>query len=147
MSKAQNGAKLAFGVEIELLLKPKGKFVSDLDKIYQSKRLARFAPKPENWAKSFEAVKEAQRASQDPALEKSEYEKRMAKHNAEKFRESFRELCANNLTAEGHIPAALKSSDFTQWSIVDEVKLDEVEGYCESGPKPPSLSQDAASKH
>lgn len=143
---AQAQAKLAFGIEIELLLKPKGPFLAQLDQIYKKQDLGKLAPGSKDWATGLEVVKNAQAVSEDPAQKKTDAQKQAAKAAAEKFRGAFRGLFASTLSAQG-FPAALKSSDFTEWSVVDEPTLDEVKGYCKSGPKSPSLAQKrAASK-
>ncbi|KAK7710323.1 hypothetical protein SLS64_005908 [Diaporthe eres] len=126
---AQAQAKLAFGIEIELLLKPKKDFLAQLDKIYKSQELGKLAPGSKDWATGLEVAKKAQAVSEDPAQRKTDAQKQAAKATAEKFRGAFRNLFARTLSAQG-FPAALKSSDFTEWSVVDEPTLDEIPGYC-----------------
>ena len=140
---AQAQAKLAFGIEIELLLKPNKDLLAQLDQIYKSKDLGKLAPGSKDWASGLEVVKTAQLVSEDPAQKKTDAEKQLAKANAENFRREFRSLVAGTLSFLG-VPAALKSSDFTEWSVVDEPTLDEVPGYCKSGPRSPSLAQKCA---
>lgn len=103
-------AKLAFGVEFELLLKPKQKFAEELENICPS------------WAARFERAKETQTATNTNA----------AKAEAETLRREFRKQMANFLTSVADTPTIAASSDYLTWSVADEPALDEVPGYCKS---------------
>lgn len=107
-------AKLAFGVEFELLLKPKEEFLVMLEQICPG------------WATRFEQIKDAE---SEAAAQDGTGTNRNAE--AKGLRGSFRQQLAALLMQVG-VPAATKSSKFEEWSVVDEPKLDEVPGYCKS---------------
>lgn len=113
-------AKLAFGVELELLLKPKKKFAAELENIYS------------NWAAKFERAKEME--SEVSAEEATGADTDTGKADADALRAQFREELATLLTNVASIPTATtgRSSGFQYWSVVDEPTLEEVPGYCKS---------------
>lgn len=100
-----SNARLAFGVEFELLLKPKQKFAERLEKICPG------------WTAKFEEAKTDTNA---------------AKAEAEALRQEFREQMANFLTYSAKTPTVATNSGYFKWSVVDEPALDEVPGYCKS---------------
>ncbi|KAK7714707.1 hypothetical protein SLS63_011597 [Diaporthe eres] len=108
-------AKLAFGVEIELLLKPRANMMSILNE------------KCADWAKKLESAKAAERE----AANKGDEEIQKAKQHAATIRKIFRVEIASILTNRFIIPAAASASNFLVWSVIDEVTLDEAEGYCQ----------------
>lgn len=112
-----SSAKLAFGVEIELLLKPLPSLSARLDKLCPSK----------NWQNTFEDVKQKELAAQGkgPAVEAE------AKNNAGQIRALLRQQLAFCLANYENLPVIAKSLDFTEWAVLDEVSLDEIPGYCE----------------
>lgn len=113
-------AKLAFGVEFELLLKPKEEFLAELEMIC-----------PE-WAAKFEQAKEAE--SETGAEERTSTGTgtgtSTTKAGAAALRLPFRQQLAILLTND-EIPAATTSTNYQQWSVVDEPTLDEIPGFCE----------------
>lgn len=111
-----SNARLAFGVEFELLLKPKQKFAERLEKICPG------------WAAKFEEAKKPQ--SQTPA--QTATDTNAAKAEAGALRQDFRKQIARFLTYSAKTPTVATSSGYLKWSIVDEPALDEVPGYCKS---------------
>lgn len=111
-----SSAKLAFGVEIELLLKPLPNLSARLDKFCPSK----------NWVKTFENLKQKELAAQGkgPEVEAE------AKNNAGRIRALFRQQLALCLANYDGFPVTSESVDFTEWSLMDEVSLDEIPGFC-----------------
>lgn len=107
-------AKLAFGVEFELLLKPKAELITRLEKVCPG------------WAAKFEKAKQAE--SEVAAQEGSDTN--TAKAEADALRLKFREQIATILRSLGGIPTGTTSSKYQEWSVVDEPTLDEVPGYC-----------------
>lgn len=112
--------KLGFGVELEMLLKPKGDLMKRLNQKYKTQGLVKYVPKPKDWAHGLEIVKNAQMESDTPAT----------KQNAERFRLAFREIIAEFLSKAENISTTLNSTYYTQWSVEDEVSLEETSGYC-----------------
>lgn len=112
-------AKLAFGVEFELLLMPKQKLAAELE---------RTCP---DWAVNFEQAKEAETeaAAEGATSISTSPATNAAKAEADAFRLHFREQIAILLISDG-ILAATTSSNFQEWSVVDEPTLNEVPGYC-----------------
>lgn len=110
-----SSAKLAFGIEIELLLRPSARLSDTLDKLCPNK----------DWQKTLEDVKQKEVAAQGkgPEAEAS------AKKDAELIRALFRRQLALLLASNHNLPVTAKSRDFTEWSVVDEVSLDEIPGY------------------
>lgn len=108
-------AKLAFGVEFELLLKPKERFVADLERICP------------DWAVKFEQAKEAE--TETAAEERTSTGMNTAKAEADALRLQLREQLAILLIGY-EIRASTTSSNYQEWSVVDEPTLDEVPGYC-----------------
>jgi hypothetical protein len=94
---AQAQTKLAFGIEIELLLKPKKQLLDRLNQEYKSKDLGKLTPGSKDWASGLEVVKKAQAVSEDPAQKNTDAQKQAAKANAEKFHREFRSLFAETL--------------------------------------------------
>lgn len=107
-------AKLAFGVEFELLLKPKAELITRLEKVSPG------------WADKFEKARkaESEEAAQDGV------DASTAKAEAGALRLKFREQIANILTSLGSISTGTMSCGYQEWSVVDEPTLDEVPGYC-----------------
>lgn len=109
-------AKLAFGVEFELLLKPKTELLKQLENICPG------------WAAKFEKAKEAE--AKAAVQERTDTDTNTAKADADALRSTFREQIATILTSLGKIPTGTTSSDYQEWSVVDEPALDEIPGYC-----------------
>lgn len=107
-------AKLAFGVEIEVLLQPRSKMLALLEKAHKG------------WAVKLEEVKKAQVAVEG----KGEAAEKGPKGNAEAIRVIFRQTIADILTREYDMESVIKSRDFRQWSVTDEPTLTEMAGYC-----------------
>lgn len=109
-------AKLAFGVEFEVLLKPKTIFITELEKTCPG------------WVVKFEQAKhaESEAAAQDDAGTNTN----TARKEADALRLRLRKELANLLRGDA-IPTATTSSNYEEWSVVDEPTLDEVPGYCE----------------
>ncbi|KUI52492.1 hypothetical protein VP1G_10340 [Cytospora mali] len=80
-------AKLAFGVEFEMLLKPRRALVSQLNEIYRVEGLANIAPVSTDWATGLEIVKQAQLDAEDSEV---------AKYNAKAYRDAFRGLAISS---------------------------------------------------
>lgn len=111
-----SSAKLAFGVEIELLLRPSSEMLFRLNKSCPDG----------GWLKSLETVKQKVLSAQGKGSD-AEAE---AKKDAERIRALFRGLLADHLANCESFPITTKSVDFTEWSLVDEVSLDEIPGFC-----------------
>lgn len=109
-------SKLAFGIEIELLLKPKPDFLKALEQDFPQ------------WAEKFESAKEAQNA----AVGKGGAQEQQAKEEAEVVRKHFRGKIAFFLTNLFNVPTSVTNSNFLQWSVVDEVALNEIPEYCKN---------------
>lgn len=107
-------AKLAFGVEFELLLKPKPTMLPTLEQ------------RCSQWAEKLENAKAAVKAAEG----KGHAEEQKAKEHAELIRKHFRSEIASILTALFDIPTVVSNSDTRVWSVVDEVALDEIPEYC-----------------
>lgn len=114
-------AKLAFGVEFELLLKPKEEFIARLERAYP------------DWATKFEQIQEAESkaAAQDGLGANTNTNTNTPKSEADALRDHFREKLAV-LLMRVDVPAATATLNFREWSVVDEPTLDEVPGYCKS---------------
>lgn len=110
-------AKLAFGVEFEVLLKPKEEFIAELELIC-----------PE-WAAKFEQAKEAESGTAAEENTSTCTSTGTTRAGAAALRLPFRQQLAILLTND-EIPAAITSSNYREWSVVDEPTLDEVPGYC-----------------
>lgn len=109
-------AKLAFGVELEVLLKPKPIFITELE---------RTCP---GWVVKFEQAKDAE--SKAAAKDDAGTYTNTARKEADALRLRFREELADLLRGDA-IPSATTSSNYEEWSVEDEPALDEVQGYCE----------------
>lgn len=110
-------AKPAFGVEFELLLKPKEKFTAQLE------------GECPGWAARFEEAKKIESQTSVQGGTGTNANTNPARAEVDALRLQFREQIAVLLrTLE--IPAFTASHHYQEWSVVDEQKLDEVPGYC-----------------
>lgn len=107
-------AKLAFGVEIELLLKPTGRLTAGLEEVCPG------------WAAKFENAKKAE----SEAAVQQGTGANTAKAEVDALRLQFREQVAILLTSLAQIPTGNTIGEYQEWSVVDEPALDEVPGYC-----------------
>lgn len=128
-------AKLAFGLEMEMLLKPKSKAMKQaLQRIYAAWNLADIASTSSDWATGFAIVRNRELSAQNDENGMTVAEKQTAKANADKYRAAFRYVCANMLTAQYNVPSTHSQGDYVRWLISDEPTLDEVREYCKSTP-------------
>lgn len=112
-------AKLAFGVEFELLLKPKEKFAAELEATYPG------------WAARFEEAKKLESQAEAGAGIVANANAASGRAELDVLRLQFREQISALLTFQD-IRAFTTSRDYQDWSVVDERKLDEMPGYCKS---------------
>lgn len=110
-------AKLAFGVEVEVLLKPMKQLIAELEKSCPQ------------WAAKFEQAKEAESEAAAQEGTGTNANVNTAKAEADALRLWLRKELATLLIRNG-IPTSTRSSNYKEWSIVDEPALDEVPGYC-----------------
>ncbi|KAG8164054.1 hypothetical protein KVR01_005972 [Diaporthe batatas] len=109
-------AKLAFGVEFELLLKPSSTTL-----------LASLEKSCPGWAEKLEGAKAAEKAAE---VKGDAATVRKAKEEVGRLRNLFRVEIANTLSLIYDVSASTRASNFQVWSVIDEPTLDEVPGYC-----------------
>lgn len=118
-------AKLAFGTELEVLLKPKEQLITRLEKTCPG------------WAAKFEEAKaaESEAAVQQTTVTNTDADTNTTKAQIDALRLKFREQISDVLTTLGKIPTGTSSDDYQKWSVVDEPTLDEVPEYCKCHPQ------------